>query len=68
MPSIIPTPYAVLCNGDNRFSGCGKVYLTQSEYNLQMNHPNYTWRCPKCKQEAYWDDDNYEKSLGIEDE
>lgn len=55
-------PYAVICHGpwDMPGHGCGKVYLTAKEYEEQMNRPDTTWRCPLCRYEADWDDENYE--------
>jgi predicted RNA-binding Zn-ribbon protein involved in translation (DUF1610 family) len=46
--------YAVDCDD------CGLVYLTEAQYEMQMSHPNNTWRCPKCGQEAWWNDGVYE--------
>lgn len=56
------TPYAVTCEGpwDLPGHGCGLVYLTTEEYNRQMDAPSKTWRCPLCRYEAVWSDDNYE--------
>lgn len=57
------TPWAVECNTH------GLVFLTEEEYNYQMNRPNSTWYCPispgLCN--AYWSDDNYEKHMGDQD-
>lgn len=58
------TPYAVVCNGiwDMPELGCcGLVYLTEEEYNKQLLASNKTWRCPICKYEADWNDENYEE-------
>lgn len=65
MPSNERTPYAVHCAGidpGEGFGSCtiGLVYLTEEEYNQQMNAPNRTWRCPKCGGDAYWSDSNFE--------
>lgn len=49
-----PTAFAVLCQD------CGQVFLTAEEYERQMANANQTWRCPRCGQEADWDDANYE--------
>jgi len=57
------TPYAIYCEGPWDLPGGGHelVYLTESEYNLQMDAPSKTWRCPICKYEAQWNDENFEK-------
>lgn len=59
------TPYAVDCRGpwDLPGGGCGLVYLTEAEYERQMMAPDKTWRCPLCRYEADWNDDNYEEAL-----
>jgi hypothetical protein len=51
-----PTPFAVRCPEH------GLVYLSQAEYNHQMNRPDALWRCP-CGATATWDDDNYEARI-----
>ena len=51
------TPWAVTCDEH------GLVFLTQEEYSKQMKVPSKTWRCPICREEAIWDDENYEKHL-----
>lgn len=56
--AIQPTAYAVICN-----KNCGKVFLTEREYNNQMLMPDARWCCPNCNSEAEWDDDNYESFL-----
>ena len=57
------TSFAVHCEGpwDLPGGGHGLVYLTQEEYDRQMSAPSKTWRCPICRYEAQWDDDNYEE-------
>lgn len=52
-----PTPWAIHCRKH------GKVYLSRSEYNYQMNHGDELWSCPICCVLAQWDDDNYEEAL-----
>lgn len=54
------TPYAVLCD-DHR-----QQFLTAEEYDYQMSRPDSLWRCPRCGESAYWDDDEYEASLNEE--
>ncbi len=49
------TPFAIDCYGD-----CGKVYLSEEEYDRQMMAVDSTWKCPICRCEAYFDDDNFE--------
>jgi hypothetical protein len=53
--SNVDTPWAVNCPHH------GLVFLSNHGYNKQMNHSNHTWRCPMCGEEAWWDDENYEK-------
>lgn len=48
--------YGVFC--ENEFQSCGLVELTEAEYQKQLSMPNKTWRCPKCRSEATWDDDS----------
>lgn len=55
--SNTPTPWAVVCREH------GKVFLTNHEYNRQMNRPNSLWQCPMCLDSAAWDDDTYEAWL-----
>ena len=59
------TPYAVHCLGpwDMPGGGCGLVYLTEEQYNRQMARPDYKWRCPHCRYEADWSDDNYDEMI-----
>jgi len=47
-----PSPYAVYCHGD-----CGLVFLTDEQYDYQMNRPDSFWFCPHCGDSADWDDD-----------
>ena len=53
------TPYAVLCREH------GQVFLTKDEYGRQLSRPDALWQCPKCGEEATWDDDHYERMLGL---
>lgn len=59
------TPYAVVCRGDVHPDGwrCNDgdlIYLTEEMYQRQMDHPDYFWKCPRCRGNADWDDANYE--------
>lgn len=54
--SSSPTPWAVICDTD------GQVFLTSEEYERQMNRPDSMWQCPRCRDVAQWDDDNYERA------
>lgn len=47
-------PYVVDCDF------CGKIVLTDAEYDKQMSLPDNLWECPVCSNEAFWDDDNYD--------
>ena len=60
-----PSPWAVYCfeGPIEGYPGCGKVYLTEHQYDVQMSAANKSWRCPNCGQEANWDDENYESWL-----
>lgn len=49
------TPYRVTCRDH------GPVFLTEKEYDFQMNRPDRTWCCPICQEDAKWDDENYER-------
>lgn len=62
----VRTAYAVHCLGiwDMPKAGNhGLVYLTEQEYEAQTLAPSKTWRCPICRYEADWDDENYEEYL-----
>ena len=48
------TPWAVVCREH------GQVFLTDKEYDAQMDDPDALWKCPLCGRQAEWDDDNYE--------
>jgi hypothetical protein len=54
------TPYAVLCDDH------GQQFLTEHQYNLQINRPDARWRCPRCGEDAYWDDDEYEATMDFD--
>lgn len=51
------TPYAVLCEAH------GQQFLTEEQYAHQMSRPDALWRCPRCGESAYWDDDEYDITL-----
>ena len=55
------TPYAVLCDDH------GQRFLTEAQYDQQMSRPDALWRCPRCGENAYWDDDNYEQATDLEE-
>lgn len=57
------TPYAVICSDLWPSMRHGLVYLTEEEYDRQMDAPSKTWRCPICRHEADWDDDNFEQAM-----
>lgn len=68
MISKDPTAYAVICFGDVHPEGypChdGKpIYITDEWYIRQLDHPDYPWKCPLCRGNAAFDDDNYEKYM-----
>jgi hypothetical protein len=64
------TPYAVICEGpwDMPGHGHGLVYLTRDEYNRQMDASDTRWKCPMCRYEAQWSDENYEECCDAERE
>ena len=68
LESKVPTPYATICFGDSSLSheGCGKVYMTKEFYNRQMMAADSTWRCARCRMEAWWDDDNHDDWMDAE--
>lgn len=60
--SAEPTPYAVRCYQCEP-SGDHLVYMTYECYMRQMMRPDSFWVCPRCGEDARWDDDNYEARL-----
>ena len=48
------TPWAVICPDH------GQVFLTDAEYDAQMDKPDSLWTCPLCGKPSEWDDHNYE--------
>ena len=51
------TPWAVHCPNH------GKVYLDRDMYMYQLSRPDRLWECPICRENAAWDDHNYEKHM-----
>lgn len=51
-------------------SNCNRhCYLTKEEYDVEMNQPDYTWRCKNCGQrDCDFDDDYWEKNVGVDRE
>jgi len=49
--------YAVLCPIHQR------QFLTESQYDAQMNDPNSRWKCPRCGRISRFDDATYEAYL-----
>lgn len=69
-----PTAYAVFCKKSiATLDGCedrcshlsldGAIFLTEEEYELQMNNPDDAWTCPVCGGSADWDDYNYDRAM-----
>lgn len=52
------TPYRIGCRGS-----CGRVHLTEEQYSQQLSRPDALWQCPKCGDDAWWDDAWYEGFL-----
>lgn len=71
--SRTPTPWALLCSS----ATCGpggergpvaiwrvrRVFLTEAEYTRQIKAPDARWVCPRCQEEAEWDDETYENAM-----
>lgn len=55
-------PYAyVQCWGDeDEESSCGSVPISEEEYLSQMRDPFRLWRCPRCENDAGFDDEKFE--------
>jgi hypothetical protein len=51
------TPYAVKCWN---CAGGELVYMTREFYLAQMQAVDYGWVCPRCFENAIWDDENYD--------
>lgn len=56
------TPWAVICRMH------GRVYLTNMQYNNQLDRPDSLWMCPICGESASFDDANYEEQSGEDNE
>lgn len=56
--------YAVICKTSDLHKTPMRVFMTEEEYNRQMDRPNSLWQCPLCMNSADWDDDNFEKAIG----
>ena len=50
------SPYAILCFYH------GRVYLSDYEYNQQMQFADARWVCPLCGHIADFDDDTFERA------
>lgn len=51
--------YGVICANEVAYcapENSGIVELPEKEYLRQLNNPDATWRCPRCRAEAIWDD------------
>jgi hypothetical protein len=59
------TPWAVFCVGPtSRWDDAerhGLIYLTEQEYEAQLDDSDMVWVCPLCGSEANWNDENYEE-------
>lgn len=43
---------------------CGPQFLHYDDYMMQMNIPDATWRCPKCRhKDCQFDDAYYERNF-----
>lgn len=62
----VRTPYAIRCHGWEKDDpeAHGLVYLTEAQYDRQMELPHSTWSCPLCGiKPASWDDENFEEMM-----
>src|SRR3954470_8061110 len=60
-PEPLTDKYAVLC------SVHGRVFLTQSEYDRQLDLPDAMWDCPTCGRKSRFDDATYEAAMEAEE-
>lgn len=53
----------IICHGDSvpGQQPCGRVDITESQYDAQMNRPDSLWCCPNCGSTADFDDDRFEE-------
>jgi len=70
--SSVPTPWAITCMGDVHPEGiaCNEgelIHFTEEFYERQMAHPDYRRKCPRCRGNADWSDENYETHLDNEE-
>lgn len=71
LESSTPTPYGIHCVGIDPEIGAGPcnsgqiIYYTKEFYDTQMSNPDARWKCPRCRGDAWWDDENYEKGVGL---
>ena len=56
-------PCAVICKNSLAHTAPLRVFLTPEQYKKQLMVVDSKWKCPICRCEAQWDDDNYEKFL-----
>ena len=54
-PTCTVTPWAVICRNH------GQQFLTEEQYERQLDRPDSLWTCPVCGDSATWDDDNFER-------
>lgn len=59
--SLEPTPYAIRC--ENNCNNGELIYLTSDEYDRQMKNPHDFWKCPRCRDCAWFNDENFEARL-----
>lgn len=71
--NIVSDYAAVVCNGDvidghpTTSRSCGRVLLSEPEYERQMRKADLLWSCPKCGSTALFDDGYYEERHGVND-
>lgn len=50
--------YCVECTEFNP-EDTGEKFLTEKQYEEQLNNPNKEWQCPRCNCYPCWFDDEY---------